>query len=204
MGIPPARIANLLTTQNTVADAGRVTIEDEAFRIATSGEFESVEELANLVISNPGADERIYLRDVAAIYRTVEEIPQQVVRFNGLPSVWLGLSFADNVNVVEVGERIQAKLDELSYAQPIGMQLERIYDQPHVVENSVNDFLLNLVEAVAIVIIALLVTMGFRSGLLIGTVLLLTVLGTFIFMNVFDQPATGIPGGVDHCAGDVG
>ncbi|AVJ55165.1 MFS transporter [Idiomarina sp. OT37-5b] len=185
VGIPPARIANLLTTQNTVADAGRVTIEDEAFRIATSGEFESVEELANLVISNPGADERIYLRDVAAIYRTVEEIPQQVVRFNGLPSVWLGLSFADNVNVVEVGERIQAKLDELSYAQPIGMQLERIYDQPHAVENSVNDFLLNLVEAVAIVIIALLVTMGFRSGLLIGTVLLLTVLGTFIFMNVF-------------------
>ena len=185
VGIAPARIANLLTTQNTVADAGRVTIADEAFRIATSGEFESVEELASLVISNPGAEQRIYLRDVAEIYRTVEEIPQQVVRFNGLPSVWLGLSFADNVNVVEVGERIQNKLDELSYAQPIGMQLERIYDQPHTVENSVNNFLLNLVEAVVIVIIALLLTMGFRSGLLIGTVLLLTVLGTFIFMNIF-------------------
>ena len=185
VGIASARIANLLTTQNTVADAGRVTIADEAFRIATSGEFESVEELASLVISNPGAEQRIYLRDVAEIYRTVEEIPQQVVRFNGLPSVWLGLSFADNVNVVEVGERIQNKLDELSYAQPIGMQLERIYDQPHTVENSVNNFLLNLVEAVVIVIIALLLTMGFRSGLLIGTVLLLTVLGTFIFMNIF-------------------
>ncbi|TDP27255.1 multidrug efflux pump subunit AcrB [Idiomarina aquatica] len=185
VGIPPARIANLLTTQNTVADAGRVTIEDEAFRIATSGEFESVEELASLVISNPGAEQRISLKDVADVYRTVAEIPQQIVRYNGLPSVWLGLSFADNVNVVDVGERVESRLDELNYAQPIGMQLARIYDQPHAVENSVNNFLLNLVEAVAIVIIALLLTMGFRSGLLIGSVLLLTVLGTFIFMNVF-------------------
>lgn len=186
VGIPPSRIANLLTTQNTVADAGRVTVDREAFRIATSGEFDSVDELANLVISNAGAEQRIYLRDVAEVYRTAEEIPQQVVRFNSLPSVWLGVSFADNVNVVEVGERIQQRLDELAYAQPIGMELSRIYDQPHTVDNSVNAFLLNLVEAVAIVIIALLVTMGFRSGLLIGSVLLLTVLGTFIFMNVFD------------------
>lgn len=185
VGIPPARIANLLTTQNTVADAGRLTIEDEAFRIATSGEFDSVEELANLVISNPGAEQRIYLRDVAEVYRTVDEIPQQLVRYNGLPSVWLGLSFADNVNVVEVGQRIEQRLQELDYAQPIGMELARIYDQPHAVEDSVNNFLLNLVEAVVIVIIALLLSMGFRSGVLIGTVLLLTVLGTFIFMNLF-------------------
>ena len=74
VGIPTSRIANLLTTQNTVADAGRVTVDEERFRIATTGEFESVEELANLVISNPGAEQRIYLRDVAQIYRDTKEI----------------------------------------------------------------------------------------------------------------------------------
>ncbi|OIM99350.1 multidrug transporter AcrB [Idiomarina sp. MD25a] len=186
MGIPTSRIANLLTTQNTVADAGRVTVDEERFRIATTGEFESVEELANLVISNPGAQQRIYLRDVAQIYRDTKEIPSHIVRFNGQPSIWLGVSFADNVNVVDVGKRINQRLDELSYAQPVGMSVERIYDQPHEVENSVDNFLMNLVEAVVIVIIALLLSMGFRSGVLIGGVLLLTVLGTFIFMNIFD------------------
>ena len=186
VGIPPSRIANLLQTQNAVANAGRVTVDQEALRIATSGEFANVEDMAKLVISNPGANERIYLSDVATIYRETKDIPDHVVRYNGKASLWLALSFADNVNVVEVGERIQQRLDEVAYAQPIGMSLDRIYDQPHQVENSVNDFLLNLVEAVAIVIIALLLTMGFRSGLLIGTVLLLTVLGTFIFMRLGD------------------
>ncbi|WP_322407452.1 efflux RND transporter permease subunit [Idiomarina sp. PL1-037] len=182
LGISPKRIAGLLQTQNAVADAGRVTINEEALRIATSGEFANVEDMSKLVISNPGAEERIYLRDVATIYREAKEIPSHVVRYNGQAALWVAVSFSDNVNVVEVGQRIQKRLDELSYAQPIGMSVDRIYDQPHEVENSVDDFLLNLVEAVAIVIIALLLTMGFRSGLLIGTVLLLTVLGTFIFM----------------------
>lgn len=186
VGIPPNRIANLLQTQNAVADAGRVTVNEDALRIATTGEFANVQDMARLVISNPGASERIYLRDVASIYRQTKEIPDHIVRYNGKASLWLALSFADNVNVVEVGERIQQRLDELAYAQPVGMTVERIYDQPHQVEDSVNNFLLNLVEAVAIVILALLLTMGFRSGLLIGTVLLLTVLGTFIFMRLGD------------------
>lgn len=182
VGIPPARIAQLLTTQNAVADAGRVMVDKEAMRFATSGEFTSVDELANLVISNPGAEERIYLRDVAHIYRDYREIPQHLVRFDGEQSIWLGLSFANDVNVVEVGERIKQRLQQLDYARPAGMTLHAIYDQPKEVANSVQGFLLNLLEAVAIVILALLLTMGFRSGVLIGVVLLLTVLGTFIFM----------------------
>ena len=185
-GIPPQQVANLLQTQNAVANAGRVTINEESMRIATSGEFSSVEDMEKLVISNPGASERIYLRDVANIYRETKDIPDHVVRYNGEPALWLALSFADDVNVVEVGERLEQRLNELSYAQPIGMNVERIYDQPHEVENSVNTFLLNLVEAVAIVVVALLLSMGFRSGLLIGSVLLLTVLGTFIFMRLGD------------------
>ena len=167
-GIPP-QVANLLQTQNAVANAGRVTINEESMRIATSGEFSSVEDMEKLVISNPGASERIYLRDVANIYRETKDIPDHVVRYNGEPALWLALSFADDVNVVEVGERLEQRLNELSYAQPIGMNVERIYDQPHEVENSVNTFLLNLVEAVAIVVVALLLSMGFRSGLLIGS-----------------------------------
>ncbi|MCK7459057.1 efflux RND transporter permease subunit [Idiomarina aminovorans] len=186
VGMAPGRIAQLLQTQNAIANAGRVTVEQEALRIATSGEFATVEDMAKLVISNPGANQRIYLSDVATIYRETKDIPDHVVRYNGKASLWLALSFADNVNVVEVGERLQKRMDELAYAKPLGMSVERIYDQPHQVEGSVNDFLLNLVEAVAIVIIALLLTMGFRSGLLIGTVLLLTVLGTFIFMRIGD------------------
>ncbi|WP_404409984.1 efflux RND transporter permease subunit [Pseudidiomarina marina] len=185
-GIPPQQLVNLLQTQNAVSDAGRVQVGQERIRLQTSGEFDSVDELANLMISNPGAEERILLRDVATVTRDYQEIPTHLVRYNGRDSLWLALSFAEDVNVVEVGARVMAKLEELRFAQPIGIQVEKIYDQPSEVDNSVNNFLINLAEAVVIVVIALLLTMGLRSGVLIGGVLLITVLGSFIFMYLMD------------------
>ncbi|MCC5855754.1 MAG: efflux RND transporter permease subunit [Idiomarina sp.] len=184
LGIPPHRIYDLLATQNTVSHAGRVRLGDDAVRFATSGEFTTVEQLESLIISNPGAREQLFLGDVAEIRRQLAPIPSHLTRFNGVPSMWIGVSFAANVNVVEVGAQVQEALDQLTYATPIGMDLHPIYNQPEEVEKSVSGFLWNLVQAVVIVMIALLLTMGMRSGFLIGFVLLLTVLGTFIFMLI--------------------
>lgn len=185
-GIPPERIGQLLQTQNLVSDAGAVMLGSERLRIATSGEFNSVEQLADLLISNPGADERIRLRDVATVYRDYAEEPNHIVRFDGAPALWLGVSFAPDVNVVEVGERLQTRMQELEYARPVGMLVNAIYDQPAEVAKSVSGFIVNLAEAVVIVVIALLFTMGLRSGVLIGVVLLITVMGSFIFMYLMD------------------
>lgn len=185
-GIAPQQVVNLLQTQNVVSDAGRVQIGRERIRLQTTGEFKSVDELANLMISNPGAQERILLRDVATVSRQYQDIPTHLVRYNGQESLWLALSFAEGVNVVDVGERVMQRLEELRYVQPVGMHIDKIYDQPSEVAHSVSNFLINLAEAVVIVVIALLLSMGLRSGVLIGSVLLVTVLGSFIFMYLMD------------------
>ena len=183
LGISPSRISALLVSQNQVSNAGKVKIGDEYIRINPTGEFESVQELENLLISQAGASERIYLGDVARIYRGYEEVPSNLIHYNGEQSLLLGISFADGVNVVDVGERIMERLDELEYMRPVGMQTSFIYNQPIEVDNSVQGFILNLAEAVGIVIVVLLLFMGVKSGLLIGLILLLTVLGSFIFMQ---------------------
>ncbi|MBA3989104.1 MAG: MFS transporter [Idiomarina sp.] len=185
LGISPQRIHNLLASQNTVSNAGRVQLDADAVRFATSGEFSSVEALQGLLISNPGARQQLYLGDVASIYRAPNPIPDHLLRFNQDPALWLGVSFSSGVNVVAVGERISARLAELEYATPLGLQLDIIYNQPEAVKTSVDGFLINLAQAVVIVIVALLLTMGMRSGFIIGFVLLVTVLGTFIFMAMF-------------------
>ncbi|MCO4321498.1 efflux RND transporter permease subunit [Aliidiomarina quisquiliarum] len=182
LGIPPSRIYQLLATQNTVSNAGRIRLGDDAVRFATSGEFTSVAQLESLVISNPGAREQLFLGDVANISRQIAPIPTHLVRYNAEPSLWLGISFASHVNVVEIGAAVAQRLAEINYATPVGMELHTIYNQPAEVQRSVSGFLWNLVQAVVIVIVALLLTMGLRSGFLIGFVLLITVLGSFIFM----------------------
>ncbi|GHY19619.1 transporter, AcrB/D/F family [Vibrio cholerae] len=185
LGISPQTVFNLLSTQNLVSDAGAIRIGSEYIRIHPTGEFDDVDKLGDLILSERGAQGRIYLRDVAEVKRGYVEVPSNVITFNGKLVLNVGVSFAQGVNVVEVGQRFDRRLAELKYQQPIGIDIAEVYSQPKEVDKSVSGFVVSLGQAVAIVIIVLLFFMGLRSGLLIGLILLLTVLGTFIFMQYF-------------------
>ncbi len=185
LGIPPRRIYQLLQTQNQVSNAGSILVGNESIRLHPSGEFHQVSELETLLISSPGAAELVYLGDVASIRRAYADVPQHITRYNNQPALLLGISFASGVNVVDVGQRIDRRLQALQNTQPVGMTLSSVYNQPAEVDRSMQAFMLSLAEAVGIVIAVLLLFMGIKSGLLIGLILLLTVLGSFIFMKIF-------------------
>ncbi|EMW0563081.1 TPA: efflux RND transporter permease subunit VmeI [Vibrio parahaemolyticus] len=183
IGLSPNTVFNLLSTQNIVSDAGAIRIGDEYIRIQPTGEFQSVDELGDLLITESGAQGLIFLKDVAEIKRGYVEVPSNIINFNGSLALNVGVSFAQGVNVVEVGRAFDRRLAELKYQQPVGVEISEIYSQPKEVDKSVSGFVISLAQAVGIVIIVLLFFMGLRSGLLIGLILLLTVLGTFIFMK---------------------
>lgn len=183
LGISAQRIYQLLQSQNVVSNAGNVKVGGENIRLYPTGEFKDVSELANLLISNDDTGELVYLGDVAKIFKSVAEVPTHLIRYDSQPALALGISFATGVNVVDVNKLIEGRVLELERDRPIGIEINEVYNQPIEVEKSVSGFLLSLLEAVAIVVVVLLFFMGVRSGLLIGATLLLTVLGTFIFMN---------------------
>ena len=182
LGISLQRIFDLLHTQNQVSNAGSIRAGSEAVRINPTGEFTDVRQLEQLLISEPGASELIYLGDVANVYQDFAEVPDKIMRFAGKPALVLGISFTSGVNVVEIGEAITERVQELEFARPVGMDLNVIYNQPVEVDKSVASFLKNLIAAVLIVIVVLLFFMGIKSGILIGLILFLTCSGTFILM----------------------
>ncbi|MDO6721100.1 efflux RND transporter permease subunit [Psychrosphaera sp. 1_MG-2023] len=173
----------ILAQQNVVSNAGFVRVGNEDIRFHPTGEFTSVEELGDIVISPPGSSKRIILSDIATIYKDFVETPNHIVRHNSKPAIYVGLSFMSGSNVVKIGERVQDKLKELDQNRPYGMEINTVYNQPVEVEMSVAGFIQSLLEAVVIVIVILLLFMGVKTGLLIGGILLLTVLGTFVFMQ---------------------
>ncbi len=183
LGISLDTIYNILATQNLVTSAGAVRIGDEYVRVHPTGEFKNVDELGDLIITDKGTNGLIYLRDVAEIKKGFKEIPDNLVSFNGKEALNVGISFVAGVNVVEVGQRVMQRLAELKEQQPVGIDIDAVYSQPIEVDKSVSGFVVSLGQAVAIVIVVLLFFMGLRSGLLIGLILLLTVLGTFVFMK---------------------
>lgn len=183
LNIPVSHIEGLLSTQNVVSNAGRIRVQNDSIRLSPTGEFKSVDELRDLVISPKGSDARVYLSDIADIKLGYVKTPNKIMTINGLPALEFGVSFLRGENVIAVGERIAVLMKTLEKDRPIGLQLELIYDQPGQVEQAVDGFVISLIEAVAIVIVVLLITMGLRSGVIIGVVLILTVTGTFIAME---------------------
>lgn len=186
MGIPYQRIYDILATQNVVSNAGAIKLDQEYIRFNPTGEFKNVKEMERLIISEVGAKQLIYLGDVATVKRGFKEVPNYLASINGHEAITLGVSFAKGYNVVKVGERIQIRLAELEAQRPIGIELEPLYNQPALVSASIKSFIISLAEAVAIVIGVLLLFMGVRSGLLIGLILFLTVVGSFVFMKMYN------------------
>ncbi|MFT6285422.1 MAG: multidrug efflux pump subunit AcrB [Alcanivorax sp.] len=184
LGIDLTHVANVLGSQNIVVDAGNVRVDDDYLRISPTGNFASVQEMGELLLDSSQGS-LVKLKDLATITRAYQEIPSKVYFVNGKPGLSIGISMAAGQNVVEVGKRLDQKIQELLPITPVGMKLEAVYDQPSEVDTSVSGFLVSVAQAVGIVIAVLLVFMGIRTGVIIGAVLIITVAGTLFLMWIY-------------------
>ena len=202
LGITMDEIFDALRVKNIPADAGRIKIGSEYIPLYPSGVFNSEQDFGDLLISSrtgklvqlqdgnmlltSQTGRLIYLKDVATIRRDYVDPPREILRVNGQPAIGLAISTVLGGNVVKMGEAVNKRFNELMPQIPIGMDVEIISDQADSVVKAINGFVINLVEAVAIVVIVLLFFMGLRSGLIIGFVLTLTIAATFVVMGYYD------------------
>ncbi|WP_255411108.1 efflux RND transporter permease subunit [Legionella sp. km772] len=191
LGITINDLERTLKLQNQVVDAGQMDYQSQRIRVSPTGEFTSPELIANLSIIpqfKKGAkktDEIIRIRDFAEVKLGYLDPPTQIMRYSGLPAIGLALAPLPGVNAVKVGEDVSKRLEEIQAHLPVGIEIHKISWQSEIVAESINSFLINLVEAVVIVLIVLAFTMGLRAGLIIGiSGLILAILGTFIVMQL--------------------
>lgn len=186
LGLNPQQVFGTLYDQGAVVPDGRLHIGQRHVRVTVTGAFSSIDELGNVLVRGRAGDGMIRLSDVATITRGTLDPPREMLLYNGRPAIALGVATVEGGNVVDTGRAVLDRLGELEAQRPIGMSLDRIYFQADVVTQAVNGFLVNLGQALIIVVGLLMLFMGLRSGLLIGTILLLDILGTFIYMSVAD------------------
>lgn len=184
-GISPQQIQQAISGQNNAADAGSIRIGDKFIRIAPTGKLKSVAELGELLIVQPGEKDRlaVRLKDIATVRRGYLDPPRNLLHYDGHPCIGLGISTVKGGNVMKMGASIDQRLNELRAETPIGIEIGVISHQAESVDAAVSGFVINLLEAVVIVVAVLLVTMGLRSGLLIGVVLVVTVMSTVLIMQ---------------------
>ncbi len=199
LGISDKSIIATMQQQNMVVDAGSVDVQQKRVRIAPTGEFNSPEDIADLHI-NPSlvdslqtiergqppqsADELIRIRDIGTVKRGYQDPPPTMMRLDGKPALAISITNVAGANIVDVGRNVDARMAELQEDLPIGLDIHHVHWMSDVVSDSVNGFFINLAQAVAIVLVVLALSMGWRMGSLIGIDLVLTILGTLIVMAI--------------------
>ena len=182
IGISSDDIGKQLVAEGIVVNAGRVNVGTEYITLQPDSLIHSSQELGDILISK-GDQSQVRLRDIAEIKRGYQDPATNKLHFDGHRAIGIGVSTEQGGNVVTMGEGIKTRLAELEAQTPLGMEFGIIYMQSDMVTTAIDAFLINLLEAIGIVIVVLLLFMGLRSGLIIGFVLVLTICGTFIFMG---------------------
>jgi multidrug efflux pump subunit AcrB len=197
LGLSEQSIENALQHQNVVVDAGGVDVQNKRLRIAPTGEFRSPSDIADLALrpsitdrlqdratqTQPtDGDELIRIRDIGTVSRGYGDPARTMMRFNGQPALAIAVTNVSGANVVAVGRAVERRLAELVRDLPAGVEVLRVHWQSNYISEAVKDFFTKLWQAVLLVLIVVTVVLGWRIALMIGSSLVLTILGTFVVM----------------------
>ena len=186
LGLSPGQLKSILESRNIINPGGQVRTADEEIVLEPSGNFESVDELRRTIISLPGQKELIHLENVAEIHRGYVDPPKRGMRASGTPGLALAISMREGGNIIQLGEEVRQTIDRLRVSYPHGVEFEYTQFQADEVDKKVKDFASNLFQAVAIVMIVMLISLGLRTGLVVATLIPMAIVMSFIFMSLFN------------------
>jgi multidrug efflux pump len=183
LGLTPQQIADAVNAQNAVASAGVFTTADDRVYVRPGGQLQDVDKLADTLIRVNGRV--IRLGDIATIKRGYTDPPAQYMRLNGRNVLGIGITMKPSGDVIELGKALDAEAARLRAALPAGLKLTQVADMPAAVGHSVDDFVEAVAEAIGIVLVVSLLSLGFRTGMVVVISIPLVLAATALFMYLF-------------------
>lgn len=187
LGLSPGAIASTLQSRNTIRPGGHLDTGDRAFSIVPTGEFQTVEDVRELLIRVPADGSLIALGDIAEVSRGYADPAPKRAYFNGQPSVVLSIVMQPSESVLNYSERAQAVIDELKQTLPVGLNLDSITWQADQVESAVYGVSTNVLQTLAIVLGFVILFLGVRTGLIVGSIVPAVMLTTLGIMGFFEM-----------------
>ncbi len=186
LNLSPSQLRDQLGSRNIVIPGGSINIGDEKVALEPTGNFESVEEIRKTIIQIPGSDQVMYLSDIAKVYRGYLDPAKTKVSLNGDVALTLAISMREGGNNIILGEQVNEALENLTSIYPIGVDFSLISFLPAEVEQKVDDFANNLIQAVVVVTIVMLLSLGLRTGLIVATLIPASMIFGILVMSFFD------------------
>jgi len=192
LGIPFESVVAQINAQNAVEGSGVLVTETDNLQVRVSGALTTVKALENMPLRANGNNLR--LGDFATVSRGYTDPPRDKMRFNGKEVIGLGVSMEKGGDIIALGRSLDQRAAQIQAKLPVGIELQRVANQPKAVSSSVNEFLKVLAEAVLIVLVVSLISLGLhakpwridvRPGLVVALTIPLVLAATFLAMRIF-------------------
>jgi multidrug efflux pump len=185
LGISSLQLQNLLETRNIILPGGTVDAGVETIILEPSGNFQSIDDVRRAVIDIPGRRDLLYLEDIVDIRRGYIDPPESIMSASGRPALALAISLREGGNILALGQEVRALYEDLSVRYPIGVDFDIVAFQPDYVERKVDEFVRSVLQAIAIVVIVMLLTLGLRTGLVVSSLIPMAMLMALLLMSMF-------------------
>ncbi len=186
LSVHPAEVLATLQGQNKTIYSGYYGSGDARIRVSVDDRYRTVEDIGALLLQGHENDQ-LRLRDIADIRESYEDPVRNQLRYDGERALAISISAKSGTDITKIGRQVDRLMERLEADRlPAGMEVSKVFFQPERVRVALNTFLVNLIESILIVVVLLMFSMGFRSGYILGTSLLVTVLGSLLILWMFD------------------
>lgn len=183
LGLNHNQVIQTLATQNAIAPSGIVQAGPEQVLVRIGGQFDTAESIA--AVNLRVGDRFFNIGDVATVRRSYEDPPSALFRYNGKDAIGLQIGMREGGNILEFGHEVDTLMQRVAQELPVGIEMAKFVDQPHVVDDAVGHFVRALVEAVAIVLLVSFVSLGLRAGLVVTMTIPLVLAITFVILDLY-------------------
>ncbi len=177
-------IQSILSKTNIIFPGGDLKVGNERIILEPTGNYETIEDLKNTIVSGADSSEIIHLGDVANIYRGYKQPENSIVKINGVQGISLGIALKEGGNIVNLGKEVDALIEYYKGVYPYGIEFIRSASQDHFVEKSVSNFVNNLIQSVVIVLVVMLLFLGLRTGIVIAALIPTVIVTTLLLMSL--------------------
>ncbi|MBI1317002.1 AcrB/AcrD/AcrF family protein [bacterium] len=186
VGLTAGQLKNIISESNIIIPSGQINLGEERVILESSGNFESIEAIQNLVIDTGPSGESVLLGDIAEVKRGYVSPKETIVRVNGKQALALFITVKEGANLIQMGRDVDRVLEEYNEAKlPLGIQAMRIASQDLEVEKKINVFVENLIQSIVIVLVVILLVLGWRPSIIVASMVPGTMILTFLLMGIF-------------------
>jgi multidrug efflux pump subunit AcrB len=185
-GLTAGILQNIIASTNILNSGGEINLEDKRIILEPTGNYSSIEDLKNTLVPLGNSNTIVNLSDITNIRKGYLEPASSIVKVNGMEAISLSISLKEGANIINLGTEVDKILDKWNEKLPVGLTAARLASMDHYVQKSIDDFIGNLFQAIVIVLLVMLIFLGFRTGLVVASLIPIVTITTLMLMGVLN------------------